>query len=214
MTSLNKSDWVILIGLLLLCFVPVIGGLFRLTELTIGTKLEFLPSNPRTELSPAPVVFHLISSVIYSIFGAFQFLSSIRKRHPNWHRLSGRMLICTGIVSSVSGLWMTHFYAFPESLQGSLLYQVRMLVGVSMVTFILFGISAVRQRKIAQHQAWMIRAYALGLGAGTQVLIAIPWLLTHGEPTGMTRDVLMTTAWIVNITVAEYIIKNQRIRLY
>ena len=55
----------------------------------------------------------------------------------------------------------------------------------------------------------MIRAYALGQGAGTQVLITIPWLLTVGEPTGLTRDILMTVAWVLNIIIAERVINNR-----
>ncbi|MBT5707899.1 MAG: DUF2306 domain-containing protein, partial [Verrucomicrobia bacterium] len=46
-------------------------------------------------------------------------------------------------------------------------------------------------------------AYALGQGAGTQVLVVIPWHLLIGEPSGLTRDLLMTFAWIVNLYVAQ-----------
>ena len=210
MLDLNKSEWSILIGLLLLSFVPSVGGTFRLVELV--TSSEFLPANPRIESVPLPAVFHIVSSALYCILGAFQFLPSIRKRNPKWHRLAGRLLVGAGIVSAISGLWMTHYYAFPDYLQGNLLYVIRILVALSMATFILLGLSAVLKKRIAHHQAWMIRAYALGLGAGTQVLIAIPWLLTVGEPSGITRDILMTAAWMFNIFVAEWVI-DKRVRL-
>jgi hypothetical protein len=59
----------------------------------------------------------------------------------------------------------------------------------------------------------MIRAYAIGQGAGTQVIISIPWLLLAGEPTGLTRDLLMTLAWVINIVVAEKIILKQSKRV-
>ncbi len=78
-----------------------------------------------------------------------------------------------------------------------------------MTTYILLGLAAVLKKRIIQHRAWMIRAYALGQGAGTQVLITIPWLLTVGEPTGLTRDILMTIAWVINIIVAEKAINNR-----
>ena len=38
-----------------------------------------------------------------------------------------------------------------------------------MAASIVLGFTAIRRRDIAAHRAWMIRAYALGLGAGTQV---------------------------------------------
>jgi len=104
---------------------------------------------------------------------------------------------------------MTHYYSFPDYLQGDLLYAIRIFVALSMTAFIFLGLSAVFKKRIAQHQAWMIRAYALGQGAGTQVFISIPWLLTIGEPNGLSRDILMTTAWMVNIFVAEWVIHNR-----
>ena len=212
MLNLKKSEWIILIGLLLLSFVPSIG-ILRLVELVLGTAVEFMPENPRIQSAPVPVEFHLISSIPFCILGAFQFLSSIRRDYPKWHRLAGRFLVCAGIVSALSGLWMTHYYSFPDSLQGNLLYFVRIIVGVSMTVCILLGLSSVLKKRITQHQAWMIRAYALGQGAGTQVLITIPWLLTVGEPSGFTRDILMTCAWVINIVVAEWIINKRRTRL-
>lgn len=208
MKNLKKSEWSILIGLFLLTFVPSVGGTFRLIELS--TNLEFLPENSRIRSVPIPAVFHIISSIIYGVLGAFQFLLRIRRNYPRWHRLAGRLLVSAGIVSAMSGLWMTHYYFFPAHLQGNLLYFIRILVGISMAACILLGLTAVLKKKIAQHQAWMIRAYALGLGAGTQVLITIPWLLTVGEPSGVTRDILMTIAWITNIVVAEWVINKQK----
>ena len=210
MINLKKSEWFVLMGLLVLSFVPSLGGIFRLLELGLGTAVEFLPENPRVQSAPVPVELHLISSIPYCILGAFQFLLSIRKNYPKWHRIAGRCLVCAGIVSALSGLWMTHYYSFPDSLQGDLLYFFRIIVGVSMATCIVLGLSSAPKKSIAQHQAWMIRAYALGQGAGTQVLIAIPWLLTVGEPSGFQRDILMTAAWVINIVVAECIIYCRR----
>ncbi|MFK7957078.1 MAG: DUF2306 domain-containing protein [Lysobacterales bacterium] len=207
MIDLNKSEWFVLIGLLLLSFVPCVGGTFRLVELVVGS--EFLPENPRIESVPFPAVLHIVSSVLYCILGAFQFLQSIKRDYPKWHQLAGRLLVSAGIVSAISGLWMTHYYPFSDHLQGSVLYFVRILVGSSMTAFIWLGLSAVFKKRISQHQAWMIRAYALGQGAGTQVLITIPWLLTVGEPSGLTRDIFMTFAWMINVGVAEWVINRQ-----
>ena len=112
-------------------------------------------------------------------------------------------MIGAGLLAACSGLWMTHFYPLPVELQGPLLYWVRMAVGVAMIASIICGLLAIRQKQIASHQVWMIRAYALGQGAGTQVLVTIPWLITVGEPTGLTRDLLMTFAWGLNLSVAQ-----------
>ncbi|HEX6941819.1 MAG TPA: hypothetical protein VF128_02760 [Gemmatimonadaceae bacterium] len=34
-------------------------------------------------------------------------------------------------------------------------------------------------RKYAEHGDWMIRAYAIGMGAGTQVLAHLPWFISR-----------------------------------
>ena len=38
-----------------------------------------------------------------------------------------------------------------------------------MAACLVLGVAAIRRRDIAAHRAWMIRAYAIGLAAGTQV---------------------------------------------
>lgn len=207
MINLKKSEWMILIGLLILSFIPSVGGLFRLVELVSGSA--FLPENPRIQSAPVPVVLHILTVVPYCILGAFQFLPSIRKMYPKWHRLAGRVLVGAGVISALSGLWMAHYYSFSPDLQGDLLYYVRIVAGFAMIAFIALGLVAVLNKRIVQHQAWMIRAYALGQGAGTQVLIIIPWLLTVGEPEGLIRDTLMTLAWVINIIVAESVINKR-----
>lgn len=208
MIGIKKTEWLLLVGLLVLSFVPVVGGTFRLAELGLGNTIEFLPINPRIESAPIPVIFHLVSSIAYCILGAFQFLPTLRKNHPLWHRVAGRLLVCAGVVSALSGLWMTHFYAFPAQLQGTLLYVVRVIVSVAMVIFIGVAVSSILKKRVIKHQAFMIRAYALGQGAGTQVLITLPWLLSVGEPEGFTREILMSAAWLVNIAVGEWVIKK------
>ena len=208
MVPLKPHEWATLVGLLILSLVPCLGGVLRLLELSHFIQLEFLPDNPRIASAPLPVVIHLSASIPYCVLGAFQFLASFRKAYPKWHRMSGGLLAVSGIVSAASGLWMTFSYSFPEELQGHLLFIVRIVVGLAMMLFLFLACYAVYRKHFSQHRAFMIRAYALGQGAGTQFLISIPWLATVGEPSGFPRDVLMTVAWLMNIAVAEWVIRS------
>ena len=101
---------------------------------------------------------------------------------------------------------MTSVYRIPPSLQGPLLYSVRLAVSFAMVASILFGVWTILHRNIPRHEAFMIRAYALGQGAGTPALVLLPWMLLSGKSGGLTRDLLMTLAWAINIFVAEWIL--------
>ena len=58
----------------------------------------------------------------------------------------------------------------------------------------------------------MIRGYAIGLGAGTQVLTHVPWFLLVGQPGEVARAVLMGAGWVINLVVAEWIIRKQPAR--
>lgn len=204
MQRINNTEITIILSLLLLSAVPAIGGLVRLVD--IGLGLDILPVNPRIHVIPTPAVLHIISSTIFCILGACQFIRSIKINFPLFHTLSGRVVVVSGACSALTGVWLTSFYHFPTSLQGDLLFNVRLIVGFSMVFFILLGLFSILMNKVKTHQAWMIRAYALGQGAGTQVLVSIPWLIVANEPEGLMRDILMTSSWIINLVVAESII--------
>ena len=58
----------------------------------------------------------------------------------------------------------------------------------------------------------MTRSYAIALGAGTQVFTMLPWVLIVG-PIGaadeLPRTVLMTAGWVINLAVAEYVIRRR-----
>ncbi len=115
-----------------------------------------------------------------------------------------------GTLAALSGLWMTHFYDFPAELQGSLLYWVRVFVGFGMIASLGLGILSILKKRINTYLAWMTRAYALGQGAGTQVFTVISWTLMVGEPVGLTRNILMTLSWVINLCVAEAFIRRSK----
>jgi uncharacterized membrane protein len=192
--------------LILLSAVPVAAGAFRLAELTGGA--EVTPENARFFASPLPVVVHILSASLYSILGAFQFAPRFRRWRPGWHRAAGRLLVLCGLAAALSGLWMTHFYPWPSG-DGELLYGMRLLFGSAMILSIVLGVAAIRRRDFARHGAWMIRGYAIGLGAGTQVLTHVAWMLSFGTPGELPRALLMGAGWVINLVVAEWIIRKR-----
>jgi hypothetical protein len=54
----------------------------------------------------------------------------------------------------------------------------------------------------------MLRGYAIGMGAGTQVVTHLPWILLVGQPSEGPRAVMMIGAWALNLAVAEWIIRR------
>lgn len=204
---LTIKDFVVPGLLLALSLIPTFGGVVRLMSVTGDAAVT--PDNARFLQAPTAVVVHAVSATLYALLGAFQFGRGFRARWPAWHRSAGKLLTFAGLVSAITGLWMTVFYPIPLSLQGPILYCVRLAVGSAMIASLVFGWSSILRRRVARHEAFMIRAYALGQGAGTQALVLLPWMLTTGESGGPTRDLLMTLAWLLNIGVAEAIIRRK-----
>ncbi|RLV54989.1 DUF2306 domain-containing protein [Aeromicrobium phragmitis] len=203
-----RREWMIAAGLILLALVPSIAGGVRLGEIASGPPPT--PENARFLQAPLPVALHVVGALVFALVGAFQFLPELRRRHLAWHRFAGRYLVVpAGVVVAVSGLWMTASYDLPP-VDGAALAISRYLVGLAMLVFLVLAVTSVARRDIAAHRAWMIRAYALAMGAGTQVLTAGPSMLVFGEPDGMRRLIEMDAGWLINIVVAEWVIARGR----
>jgi hypothetical protein len=149
------SSWPVPLALVVLSLIPVIAGSLRLLDIAGGPQL--LPTNPRIDASPAPVVVHVLAAALYAFLGAFQFSARLRRRRPGWHRKSGRILVGAGLLVAGSGLWMTLFYAGAPG--GDLLWGIRLVVGSAMAAFIVLGFTAIRRREaVSLGSGWVINA--------------------------------------------------------
>jgi Predicted membrane protein (DUF2306) len=92
---------------------------------------------------------------------------------------------------------------------GFLLYAIRQVVGWAMFLSIVLGLVAIRRRNFAEHRAWMIRGYAIGQGAGTQVVTGLIWALLFGNQEGTTRALVLGASWLINISVGEWVIRRR-----
>jgi uncharacterized membrane protein len=205
-----RSATCLVAALLVLSAVPLAAGAFRLTQLAGGA--EITPANARFFASPLPVALHIVSAGVYALLGAFQFAPGFRRRRPGWHRAAGRLLVACGLVVGLSGLWMTLFYPWPDG-DGALLYAFRLLLGSAMVGSIVLGFTTIRRGDVMGHRAWMTRGYALGLGAGTQVLTLGAGEVIAGPPSELGRALLMGAAWVINLLVAEWAIRKRPARV-
>jgi len=207
--KVNKHEWLIPTVLIVLSLVPALAGSARLVELS--SDAEITSANARFFDSPLPVTIHIIGAILYSILGALQFAPTFRRRKTHWHRFVGKwILVPSGIAVAISGLWMNQFYHLPE-IDGEFLYIQRIFFGSAMFLSIVLGAFAVRRKDYKSHGNWMMRAYAIGLGAGTQVFTNLPWVLFLGQPNELTRALLMLAGWVINLAVVEWNIYKQQV---
>jgi len=204
LTVARRRVWLIPTGLIGLSLVPMVAGSLRLTELARGA--EVTADNERFFTTPLPVVVHIVAATLYLGIGAFQFVPNLRR--GAWHRTAGRALVPLGLAAALSGLWMAVFYDLPPS-DGELLLFFRLIFGTGMIVAIVLGVVAVRRHEFATHRAWMMRGYAIGLGAGTQAFTHVPWLIAFGTPSAFTRAWLMAAGWLINLAVAEWFIRTR-----
>lgn len=193
--------WTVPALLLLLAAVPSVAGVARLAALAAG---RVSPESLRFADAPVPIVLHLLAVIPYALLGALQFVPGLRR--GRWHRTAGRLLVPSGLLAAVTGVWMTLSYPWPAN-DGVAVYLMRLVVGAAMLGAIVMGVVALRHRDFARHGAWMLRGYALGMGAGTQVLTHLPWFIVVGGTPGETpRAVMMGLGWLINAVVAEYVV--------
>jgi uncharacterized membrane protein len=200
-----SSAWRVPIALVALGTVPVIAGSLRLVELSGGAGA--IPSDARYDASPLPVVLHIVCATVFAIVGAFQFSPRLRRRGSGWHRRAGRVLVVAGLGVALSALWLNHFFPRADATR-EVVYPLRMAFGAALVVTIVLGFAAARRRDFARHRAWMIRSYAIGIVAGTQVFtLGIGGaILGTGD---LATALLLAAAWAINIAVAERAIRTR-----
>ncbi|HEX7535530.1 MAG TPA: DUF2306 domain-containing protein [Dermatophilaceae bacterium] len=201
--SSRSTGWVPF-ALVAVVAIPAMAGSLRLLELAGGPHV--MPANPRMTASPLPVAVHIICALSYAVLGAFQFSSGFRRRRPGWHRASGRVLVGLGLAVAFSALWMTQFYPRQPG-TGELAYLFRLAFGSGMAASIILGFTAIRNGDLARHVAWMTRAYALALGAGTQTFTLGIGKAVFGA-SELTTDLSLGAGWVINLAVAEYVIRR------
>jgi hypothetical protein len=201
-----RRGWPLAAALVLLSAVPLAAGTLRLVQLAGGPDL--IPADDRFGTVPVALLVHIVGSGGYALVGALQFVLSFRRRHPGWHRRAGRALTVAGLLVAASALWMTLLYP-PQPGTGHLLYAFRIAVGSAMAACLALGFVAVKRRDIAAHRAWMIRAYALALGAGTQIFTEGFGGTLFGTGV-LAGDLAKGAGWAINLAVAEWALRRSR----
>jgi uncharacterized membrane protein YozB (DUF420 family) len=200
----EPRGWPAPAALVALSAIPLTAGSLRLVQLAGGPAL--IPADDRFTGFPIALIVHILGAAVFALVGAFQFVPRFRRHHRTWHRRAGRVVATAGLAVAGSALWLTLFYpAQPGT--GNLLYILRLIFAPAMAASLVLGFNAIRRRDIVAHRAWMMRAYALGLGAGTQVFTEGIGGAVFG--TGEVRmDLAKGAGWVINLAVAEWAIRR------
>jgi uncharacterized membrane protein len=202
--STRERSWPVPVALVALSAIPLAAGTLRLVQLAGGPAV--IPADHRFAGFPLPLVVHILGATTYALAGSLQFVPRFRRRHPGWHRRAGRVLAVAGLLVALSAFWMTLFYAAQPG-TGDLLYVLRLVFASAMAGSLVLGFAAVRRGDIAAHRTWMVRAYAIGLAAGTQVFTEGIGGAILGTGV-LAADLAKGAGWAINRAVAEWALRR------
>lgn len=199
----TPSAWPVPAALILFALLPIVTSSMRLFEIASGPVAT--PDNARFLVVPLQIYLHAGGGILYLILGALQFSQPLRMRFPKWHRWNGRITVIVGLMAAVSALWMTE--TFPEvPFNPHEVYGFRVLFSLGWLGCLALGFGAALNRDIASHRAWMMRAYAIGLGGSTTAILLGSWLLIYGPTSPKVFALGTGAAWVINLIVVQRIL--------
>ena len=184
--------------------IPVING----GVLSLQVLFDAVPADSlRLMVAPTALFLHALAGATFGLMGPLQFTRALRGRYDRLHRVSGRAFVVSGLWLGLSGLMLL---ARVESVATTVLDTARGLAGAALLVALAQGMRAIHAHDFAGHRAWMIRAYAIGMGSGTVALVFFPiYLITGAPPRGLAADLVIATWWALNLVLAEIAIRQK-----
>lgn len=193
----------LLLTLAFFTFIPVMMAAVRVVQIPSGA----LPEDS-LRLASVPVAFflHSLAGVLFGVLGPVQIVRALRLRFGTLHRLAGRVFVLSGAGLALSGLSLL---LQVESIATGLLDVARGVFGLALFAALMLGMAAARAHDMLRHRAWMIRAYAIGMGTGPVALVMFPIYLITGEPpVALASDIVVVGMWLLNIAMGEWVVRR------
>lgn len=191
------------LGLAIFSAVPVLIALVEIVQIPTGTYPE---DSARLAVAPVAWFAHVVAAVCFGVTGPLQFVLALRSRFGMLHRLAGRVFVLSGVVLGVSGLALLLQVAHVRT---PLAEVARAFFGLVLLAALALSMAAIRERDVQRHRAWIVRAYAIGMGSGAIALVFFPIYLLAGEaPSGIASDILFIGSWGATIAIAELVLRR------
>ena len=143
------------------------------------------------------LLIHVVGAATALLLGPAQFFQRLRARFPVQHRWTGRAYVLGCMVGGVSGLML----AVGTSTGNISTVGFASLALAWLVSTVLAWRRAV-QRRLVDHQAWMIRSFALTLAAVTlRIYLPLSGLLPFSFETSY--QAISFLCWVPNMVLAE-----------
>lgn len=191
------------LALAICSFIPIVMASFRVVQI----PLNALPDDSlRLAVAPIAYFLHSLAGVLFGVLGPLQFVRALGSKYGALHRLGGRAFVLAGTALALSGLGLL---LQVESITTALLDTARGVFGLALLAALVLGVAAARSHDLPRHRAWMIRAYAIGMGTGTVSLVMFPIYLITGAPVaGLASDIVVVGIWLMTIVLGEWVVRS------
>jgi uncharacterized membrane protein len=195
-------------------FIPVLNALVETVQIPTGT---YARDSAHLAVAPLSWFLHVLAGAAFGIAGPVNFALALRRRFGRLHRVTGRIFVVAGMLLGLSAVSLI---LSVEPQRTPVIDIARVVFGLALLVALANAVAAIMRRDITGHRNWVIRAYAIGMGAGTVALVFFPiYLVTGAPPTGLGSDVIFVTWWALNIGFAEWVIHRitpsvRRMRVY
>ena len=195
------------IFLLLATAIPIVMAALTMYQIPTG---QLQGVSIKFAAVPWSLFVHSLGGVLFGLLGPVQFAGVLQRRFGRLHRLTGRVFVAAGLVLALSSLRLLVEFPAPSTW---ILTAARLAAGAGLAAALITALMAVRRRDIPRHRAWMIRAYAIGMGAATISFIMLPIFLITGKAVeGYASDLLFVLSWVINLSIAEWVIRRAATR--
>ncbi len=148
---------------------------------------------------------HLISGAIALAVGPFQLSARLRSRNLSLHRLLGKVYVIAIAIGGVASLSL----AVSATGGPAAKFGFGMMAIVWLATTAMAFVS-IRRRRIAEHQAWMTRSYAVTLAAVTlrfYLLISV----ASGYEFAAVYPAIAWLCWVPNLIIVEWFVLRRAV---
>jgi hypothetical protein len=161
-TRSERRLWIALVILCVIGAAAVIGRIVALGTATAAGSSAFASLDAHFAAKAGMTLLHIVPSLLFVLLVPLQFLSSLRRRYPQFHRWTGRLLMGLGVVIGISALRLS---AHPVG---------GLAEGTATSFFgcvFLFALGKawwhIRRGRVELHREWVTRMVAIALGVAT-----------------------------------------------
>ena len=166
----------LVLALAFFTFIPILTAMIDTVQIPMGIYPQ---DSAHLAVAPISWFLHALTGIAFGISGPMNFVLALRRRFGRLHRVTGRIFFVSGLVLGLSALSLL---LSVEPQRTPVVDIARGVFGLALIVAIAKSIAAIRRRDIQGHRAWVIRAYAVGMGLGTVSLVFFAIYLVKGAP--------------------------------